>query len=513
MPAAIRGKWLYPAALLFILAAAWWVETVNLLRAMSGGPDEGIYLGSARLLNYGYPFRSFFFDQFALFPQILALALRLGGDSVLTGRLTIVLFSISALLGLALLTRTVSTRAAAISAIPLAVANPFFLEQSRFVMAEVPAIAFMLWALVVVTAFTSRHQRRWLVVGAVLCAASLLIKPLTIGLALPVVWWLIAGRIVREPGRRALRWRELTIDLTVFLGTGIITGALFVNLADLGGEFQRTVGFHLQETTIWAADVSGRIDGVVGFFTENRACSGLALTGTLFALVKKPGRALPLILAEGATVLVLLQLSSLPHYYALLAPLLALFSAVGLFEGATALVHILRLVVRVFPTSASALGQKLANPAPLGRFTALLSVIFLAAAAVWIHDAPELARHNLGVLRKTSHNTTPTVLFLRQRTAPGDFLISDDPMVVFRAGCLIPPSAINLSYASTFRFFKGSQRRLEESVRDYHVKAFAVLGPFNANFPLMKWIATNYPVERIAGQEGTVGSALTFWRE
>jgi hypothetical protein len=86
-------------------------------------------------------------------------------------------------------------------------------------------------------------------------------------------------------------------------------------------------------------------------------------------------------------------------------------------------------------------------------------------------------------------------------------------MVVFRADCLIPPTAINLSYASTFQFFEGSQQKLEESVSDYDVKAFVVLGSYSANQELMQWIAINYPLERTAGEEGSVGSASTFWRE
>ena len=570
----VQSKWLFAAALICTLTGSWWAETINLSLPLSGGPDEGVYLGAARLLNHGYAFNSFFFDQFALFPQILALALRLGGDSVLTGRLAITLFSALGLLGIALLARSMSTRpfveprrrvpglipalrcpwpavpqiardlrrqrrirqggrkgegarAAALLAMLFTAANSYYLEQSRFAMAQVPGIALMIWALVAVSVYLQRRQRGWLVVSAAACTAGLLIKPLTIGLALPIAWWLIAGHVLKQEKRYGIRWRALALDLLIFAGVGLLTAAVFVNLSDLRGEFQRTVGFHLRETRLFAPQLNERFAGLVSFLTENQGWLGIGLLGAIVAAFKTPGRALPLLLAEGATVLVLAQLSPFRHYYAILVPPLAVFSAIGVYEGLAALYASLNLV-RGFAlensTTVTGGRRNLLRPLRLGLWreirqgragsvSILLSTAFLVALAMWMADAPELVRHGYDVLTKTSHDTSATVLFLKLHTTPGDFLISDDPMVVFRADCLIPPSAINLSYPSTFQFFAESGQRLEESVRDYNVKTFVVLGPYRADPKLMQWIAANYPIKRPVFDKVGGESSQTFWRE
>jgi len=90
MQFARKNGFVFALAALVVLATSF--ESIQLEHALSSGPDEGVYLIAARLLNHGYSYTSFFLDQFALFPGIMALALRLGGDSALVGRLTIVLF-------------------------------------------------------------------------------------------------------------------------------------------------------------------------------------------------------------------------------------------------------------------------------------------------------------------------------------------------------------------------------------------------------------------------------------
>jgi hypothetical protein len=543
-------RWLFAAALIFTLAGSWWLETISLSLLLSGGPDEGVYLGAARLLNHGYAFNSFYFDQFALFPQILALALRIGGDSVLAGRLTITLFSALGLLGVAVLARSMSARAAALLAILFTVSNNYYLATSRVVMAEVPGIALMLWALILASVYTQRRERVWLVASSVACTAGLLVKPLTLGLALPIGWWLIASRVVKEKepcahsaqeepqkrvpgqkprraGHRVIDWRGLGLDLLFFAGAAILTAALFVNFSNLGGEFQRTVGFHLQETRVYGPNLSERFAGLVSFLAANRGWLGLGVLGAIAAAFKTPGRALPLLLAEAGTVLLLAQLSPFQHYYAILTPPLDVFSAIGAYEGFAALVIIFKWARGVVKYKVVSLTRTSQTPGGLrpptwwqeilpghslfGSF--LVSMAFLMALAIWVHDVPQLARYDYAVLRKTSHDTSATVLFLKQHTSPGDFLISDDPMVVFRADCLIPPTAINLSYASTFQLFAGSQQKLEMSVRDYNVKAIVGFGTFDANLKLMQWITSNYPIRRTVGKPGVGVISRTYWRE
>ena len=501
-------------ALTFALTLALGLELFNLAYTQNGDPDEGVYLSVARLLNHGYPYALIFLDQFSLFPHILALSLRVGGDSLLTGRLTIVLFSAFGLSGLAFLAQLLfrSKSGYAWIAAPLAIlfagANHYYLLPSRYTVLDVPSLALMLWALVTGVRYAFGAARTWLVISAMFFSASLLIKPLLIAMGLALGGWLIVRHIVHSNGRWVIHWQDLALDGVIFGAVGVLTMLPFLNSLNLPEEFQRTVGFHLQQAEVLAAGLNERQNGMISFLAENRGWLGLALVGAAIAVYKYPRHVIPLLIAYFVSALLLLRLPPFPHHYAILVPLLALFAALTVQEGIGTLRRRWRDVLKF-------LQQPFSNINP--RTSAFQAFTFLiasaAAAGIWLHDAPQLARYDYAVLTERFDNRNPVIRFIQRTTNPDDFIISDDPKLVYLSGRLIPPSAVLLSYDSTFEFFDRSVEQVSASARDYSVKAFIVTGAYNDKRQLMDWIATHYPIMRTAGGGPQTIFARIYFRE
>lgn len=489
----------YALVLLALLALAFFYFRINLMLPESADPDEGVYLIVARLLNYGYGYNSFYFDQFWLFPQILAFAFRLFGDTVETGRLTIVVFSLGGLLALARLARQIGFPWAAPFVILFGAVNHYYLTQSRYAMSDVPSMALMLWALVTLLRYTARKQRLWLVVSGALCAGSMLIKPLAVGFIVPLGIWLIAARVERNQGTWCFQWRAFLTDGLVMVVGGILLAAPFVDLFDLHGEFMRTVGFHWDEKDWYAPQLALRQLGLISFAAENRMWLGLAALGALVALLKAPLRAVPLLIAEGVSVLVLVQLPPWWHHYTLLTPVLTLFAGIGAAAGLGVIVQ----TVRSWKTRGTWERKQLLYRAAVGTF-------FFFAMALWLHDAPILVQYNLAALNERAHDTTRLVRELRKNYSPGSFFVSDNTIVLFQAGMLMPPSAINLPYESTFRFSALSRDKLYESVTQYPIAAVVVTGPYKHNTKLMHWFETQFPefTEAGGGESNTVSATI-----
>ncbi len=480
-----RHVW-FALALTLALAASAHLETVNLLRPPAGGPDEGVYLIAARLLNYGYPYSTFFFDQFPLFPQVIGAAFRVGGDTVLTGRLTIVLFSLLGLLLLASLAWLLQWRAAAPLAVLFAVVHPYYLGQSRYTLAEVPSITLLLAALLGVLLYMQGARRVWLVAAAVCFSISLLIKPLAVGFGLTIAWWLIARVVASECGWR-LRARELTLDLALFGCASLLTALPFLDLFHLAAEFEKTAGFHLAETRFYAPQLVERQFGLISFGRESWAWLGLALLGAGVAARKAPDRIVPLVLGEFASAGVLLQLPPFQHHYAILVPVLALLAAIGVQAGGASLIAAFKLwVVRVSRTT------KPAHVADQASY--VLAGAFLLVTAIGLNEAGQVARLDYNIINKTKNDQDMIFALVKQYIKPGDFVISDDAMAVYRAGGLIPPPTINLTYESTCNLFAGCRQKLEESVRDYPVKAVLDTGLFGRNPAVRRWLKNHFPV-------------------
>lgn len=171
--------------------------------------DEGVFLLSARMVALGYPlFTSVFSSQPPVFLEILALALRLFGDTVTVGREAMVFFSLTSLGAIAWISwRFVGPLAAPVAIISLGLPIIFF-RQARVVQAEMPALAFALLATSAVLSFKKTGRRRWLVMGGVCFALGGLCKLLIAPMIIPILFLLTLAPVSNGAGER---WRFLSI--------------------------------------------------------------------------------------------------------------------------------------------------------------------------------------------------------------------------------------------------------------------------------------------------------------
>lgn len=495
-----------------LLLLAFQYATTNLLAVQLSDPDEGVYLGVARLLNYGHGYSEFFYDQFWLFPQILAFMMRVAGDSLQTGRLTIVLFSMLGLLGMVLLARQLGAGWLALLAIPFGILNRYYLLESRITMADVPSVSLLIWALFAAFAFSQSNKRVWLLVSAVCCSAGLVIKPLGVAFVVPVVYAVLAARIKRVQGHWQINPGALLVDGILFITFALLTAAPFVNLLDLRGEYQRTVGFHLAESAWYAPSTQMHLEGILGFLAEDRMWFGLAFVGLVLSINSRKGMVITLVAAELLSAYLLFLLPPWENHYTLLAPLLTTFAAVGVAGGARTFLSFLRQEWRAAhaSTGETAVTTSTHQLRALS-FVLVVTVLWVLGAVLWFHDMPELARYNRNILDHRAPDVTKVVKYLDTQMAPGDFVLSDNPIIVYLAKCLIPPSAVNLPYASTFRFSPISNAKLAQSITQYPVKAVIVTDGYKSNRRLMGWIESNFPtVNNVGGGRSNLMSASIY---
>src|ERR1700737_5006920 len=232
--------------LVFVLSAfatiglAVWCLIPDTIVARNLDIDEGVYLMVARLIHRGYDTSTFFFDQFWLFPKIIATAFKFFGDSLMVGRLTVFAFSLAGLIGTAVLCYQLGAGwIAAMAAMLFGAINPLYIRQSRMVMADIPATTCAVWALAFVFLFQKSRRRIFLALSGVFASASLTLKPFAIGFAVTIIIVLLTHRMQRENGRRHLDWWQLGGDLLVFVTAGIVIAMPFIDFLHPIDEYQR----------------------------------------------------------------------------------------------------------------------------------------------------------------------------------------------------------------------------------------------------------------------------------
>lgn len=476
----------FGAALALEIVLVMRVYAINFGVIQFGDPDEGAYLGVARLLNHGYAYGQFFFDQFPLFPQLLALAFRIAGDNVSSARAMILIFAALGLVAIALLTRTAGTRAASLLAVGLTALHPFYLTFSRYTMSEVPGAALAFWALVVVSPFDQPRSRRRLALAAMLLTASVLIKPLAIGLVFPLFAWVVWTRIERGESRIRVHWRPLLVDGIVFAAVCLVTALPFLGLR-LGNEFRETVVFHEQELGARGPEFQLGLNGLGKFLQDSLGWLGLFGLGAAALTRRTPLFFLPLLAGNLITLGLLLQLPPFSHHYTLLVPTLSIVAALGLEQGVRELYNAWRAITAWLRNAEQ-------NRVRL-RGLALATLGVLAFILVGI-AAPQVAAQDRAILERARRNDDAVIAFLAQHTHPNDFVLSDDPIVVYLAGCLLPPSGINLAYVSTFEIDRNAFARLSQTMHAYPLQAVVATGEYHRNPTLIHWLEATFPIQR-----------------
>lgn len=401
-----------------ILLAAFSIRLYILNDNFSQGWDEGAYLISARLIAAGYqPFSQIYMPQLPIFLDNLAWFFGLVGDSLWLGRLLIAFYSLLGLAACALAARLLSNRIGALATLIILTINPGYLTYSRAVYLEVPAIALSMLAVVCVLFFTRTGARRWLVACGLLWGASVLIKPFLLGVGLALVLYPALYRWqVLYASRFLVRARAMVADWFLVGLASLVPVIFFLATIDLPAFYFQFIVVNQRLIPEGVIDGLGRM---VGFLGRDWGMLALAVFAGVLGL-RKPGMSstFPLALGTLGTLAFVLSVPHYNHHDVVLIPLLATLAGVG----------VARLIDLVGTRGA-------------GAFQTAALVAGTAALLVYIVNAPRIGLFDYRLLQIPDQpRADACVQLIAQQTRPNDFIISDQPMLVYQAGRLIPPA-------------------------------------------------------------------------
>ena len=405
-------------AVLIVMYLAW---PLTHLEAYRWTNDEGLYMQRAALANAGHPlYTETAFNKPPLLVWMLKGAFRVGGPRVSTARLAILPLTTLGFVGAGLLGAQLWGGWHSIATMVLLLGLAEVPVRAHVVMADLPAMSLGLIALAAAVRFRRHGGRGWLTLGGTAIGGALLIHPMQIYWAAPLAAVLFLPNLISE-GRRS---HEPTgpLDVLFLLVPIALLGLAVLAAVDrqsfltwvLQSNYQAATELPLAEN--WAM--------LMGFLGDNWPLFALWAASTAL-LSTIPGRRGPLRLLavwELATLAILLVLSPLWRQYLIfLAFPMVLVSAAGIVSATKRLFLVGRkgLLDEGFRTTA-----------------AVLTLVGLAAFGVhrWSVTAPQLLR---GPEWSSEHVLARD--FVAHEVEGEAFVASDDALLTFAAGRLVPP--------------------------------------------------------------------------
>jgi len=437
---------------------------VSHLDAYAWDNDEGLYLQRAALANAGYPlYTKTFLNKPPFLVWILQAAFRIAGTRLEVARLTCLFLNILGLAALGGVARHLWGKGAGLLCALILLGIPDMRVRAYVVTSDLPAMSFALLALASALRFQRTQTKRWLVAAGSLYGAALLIHPLLIYMAAPLATVLLWPCSVDQKSPLG-RWRTLLIFSTpiAFLFLALI--------AWLGRPFVEAVilyNFKVKPLPVFS-DVSNRTL-VTTYLQARWPFLWIALTGSL-AHVMKAGRHLKSLAVVGlwmvGTVAVLLQWSPIWAHY-----LLLLLFPLAVAAGGGVILTLSRPLWQNTPTRLR------------GRIMEGLRLLFLLGLLFfrWGGALPET--------RGWTPERQAAIAFIQETTPPGGFVISDNPLLTFVAGRLVPPPFTGASFKRILSGFLTDADAVE-SVLQYQSRAVLFdTGRLEHLVSFEKWVA------------------------
>ncbi|TEU20925.1 MAG: phospholipid carrier-dependent glycosyltransferase [Anaerolineales bacterium] len=362
-----------------------------------------------------------------LFTLSVVVAFKVWGNSVEVARAVIVAYSALGLLAAALLAREIRGRVAGLAAVLLLFFSPEYFRLSRVTMSEVPAASLALISLVASLVYWRRGRKGWLILSGLALAASLLVKLVTLfALPLPIMAVVLHHLSLPTPsaGRpMAERVKGMVPDLALWAVSFCLPILLCLLIYDPRAMYEQAVALHWRGRGFHPIDYSRRGPRILGYLWQDRGLLMLALGGSLSCWLRRSRQAL-LVVAWFllVTIMMVNQSPLTTHHMLSMVPPLAVLAGVTVQEG---WVSWLALIKRRHWRGA------------------ILPAVSVGLVAFYLVNWPAVAESNREEMARTN---TPNELvedaisLLKQVTAPGDFVISDDPLIVLLAGRSIPPT-------------------------------------------------------------------------
>jgi hypothetical protein len=389
---------------------------------------EGIRAAQLQLMAAGYrPCVEIFCNQgpllfYALYPSYALL-----GGSLEAVRSGVVLFSLVGVAATFWVGYLLGGRLGAILSAAIVVLSPTYLKFSRLALAEVPAEAPAILAVGAAIVFHRSGRDRWLILAALLVAFSLLLKPVTLAVCVPV------GLAVLLRSER--RWRNVAI-LAVVTAAAIALPTIVIGFSEI---LEQVVAFRLRSRVAEGRGLDWNWDRIVEELSADRpGLFAFAAAGGIVMLARLRSAALPLVAWLPASLLLLLVHTPLhgKHIVTLIPPA-ALLAGVGAAQSVIAL--------RQMTSFSPSLGA-----APLARAGIALVTLGLAA---YLFYAPAVLARDADLMYDPDplENDPPSYWYpevastLRAITDPHEMIVTDHPYLTFRADRLVPPPLVESS--------------------------------------------------------------------
>jgi 4-amino-4-deoxy-L-arabinose transferase-like glycosyltransferase len=433
---------------LALLLSLWFGIGLRRLERFSWEDDEGTFLVTAQSVFSGHPlYREVWFNYPPGFMGILTAAFGLGGVSVEAARSVIVVFAGLLLVGLAESAYQVAGCRAGILAPLLLGSTPSFVRLGRAVMAEVPGAAFTVWALLAALLYLRGGHWLWLMMAGVLAGGGVLIKYPTAVTVLP-----IASAVLLRPSRgvaKISKWgmvRHLALLAFSTAAPIVISAIPFISSTF----WTQVVTTYLNSRSAYTVVLSKNASKLAQYLAENNwGLAPLACSGLLCLLRRNWAEGL----VAGAWIVSYL-VATLGH-----SPL--------------AEHHLLLVLVPLTWLSSIGLGQLVGlrdlfdrHARPLFALLSLVSIVYFLGLSSML----SLTMARLRWAGDAQQEERKAAQLVSQSTAPGDYVVSDFPMITFRAKRQAPPWLTNLS-GMRFRTEGISEWDLQRDTLEYRVRA------------------------------------------
>ena len=424
---AVRSKVVYGLVLSGLIGVLFAWQIHNL------GPhnwlyDEAGYIAVPWMVAAGHTlYTEVYSPSPPLFTLSVAAAFRVWGSAVEVARAVIVAYSALGLLAAALLAREIRGRVASLAVVLLLFFSPEYFRLSRVTMSEVPAVSLALIALLTLLVYWRRGQRGWLVLSGLTLAASLLLKLVTL-FALPLPIMAVVLRHLSPPtpgvGRpTAERVRGMALDFALWAASFCLPILVCLLVYDPRVMYEQAVALHWLGREYHSVDYSRRGPRILGYLWQDRGLLMMALGGSLSCWLRRSRQALLVVTwFLLATIMMVNQAPLTAHHMLPMVPPLAILAGVMVQEGWDSCLALFK--------------QRHWQGV-------LLTAVGFGLVAFYLVNWPAVAESNRAEMARTNAPeglVEDTISLLKQVTAPGDFVISDDPLIVLLAGRNIPPT-------------------------------------------------------------------------
>jgi hypothetical protein len=413
----LRIDWL----LWIVLIALYLVWPLTHLETYGWSNDEGLYLQRAALANAGYSlYTEAAFNKPPLLIWLLQLAFKIGGQTVLTGRLTILCLTLVGFVAFGKVAQQLWGRGTGFFAAGLLLALPEIPVRAHVVTSDLPAVSFATVALWAALAFRCNGRLPYLILASLTITTALLIHPLLIYMAAPLSLILLwpTNTLPVCVSNKLINKKEFILFVTTALAFVLLTLLAIDWRTFFQWVFTANVEIAQNDTTLAA-----NWHWISTTLTAIWPLLWLAIVGSL-VLYTTPKRYNLLIILTWflATIAIFLVWSPLWEHYRLFLTFPLILAAGG---GLATLSEWL-------------INGEVSRQRPYFLILTGFALIGLILFGInrWQATQPYLVTGD----REWTADHLAARTFLSSQTSPNAFVTTDDPLLAFAADRFVPPA-------------------------------------------------------------------------